>query len=354
MTTHERLGKNEHLQNPSKILILRLSSIGDVILTTPLIRAVRERFPQAEIAFLVKREFADLIRHNPRVDRLITFDKTRGFRGWREIKGAVQRERFDWVLDLHKNARSLYLRVGLHAGSVTTYGKQFFRRSLLVCTGINLFKNVRPIMNRYFEAVAWADIRDDGFGTEVFLDRKEEEDTFGQLAAAGYDRHSALVALCPGASFRNKQWLPERFAVVADELAAQGYFVVLLGGAQDEPLCRSIAGMMKHRAVSFAGRLGLGGAAALLKSSVLAVTNDSGLMHLAQSQKTPVVAIFGPTTVELGYFPQPERAVVIERPLSCRPCTHNGKRNCPKGHFQCMREIGADAVLSAARSLLKG
>ena len=340
--------------NPSKILILRLSSIGDVILTTPLIRAVRERFPQAEITFLVKGEFADLIRHNPRIDRLIPFDKTTGFRGWREVRRTVRQERFDWVIDLHRNARTRYLKAGLGAGKVTTYCKRLLRRTLLVRTGINLLKEAPPILNRYFEAVAGAGVRYDGQGTEVYPDPDAGRRILERLAGEGYDGRSPLVVLCPGASYANKQWLPERFAAVADDLAVRGCFVVLLGGAKDEPLCRAIAGMMKGRAVTVAGSrgLGLGEAAALLKLSALAVTNDSGLMHLAQSQKTPVVAIFGPTTQELGYFPLPEKSAVVQRPVPCRPCTHNGRSRCPKGHFRCMREIGVDAVIAAACSLL--
>jgi heptosyltransferase-2 len=340
------------LLNPSKILILRLSSIGDVILTTPLVRAVRARFPRAEISFLVKQEFADLLRHNPRIDRLITFDKATGFRGWRQIGRNLRQERFDWVIDLHRNARTRYLKAGLRAGTITTYRKQLLLRTLLVRTGINLLAGAPPILNRYFEAVETAGVRYDGQGTEVFPGPGAAHAVSALLASEGRDASAALAVLCPGASWANKQWLPERFAAVADDLAARGLFVVLLGGGRDEPLCRTVAGMMRGRAAVLAGRLGLGEAAALLGASAIAVTNDSGLMHLAQSQKTPVVAIFGPTTAELGYFPLPERAVVVQQPLACRPCTHNGRDRCPKGHFRCMREISADAVIGAARSLL--
>lgn len=340
--------------NPSKILILRLGSIGDVILTTPLVRAVRARFPQAEITFLVKQEFADLLRHNARIDRLITFDKATGFRGWRQIARSLSRERFDWVIDLHRNARTRYLKAGLRAGEITTYRKQLLRRTLLVRTGINLLAGAPPIMNRYFEAVARAGVRYDGRGTEVFPGPEAGRKVLELLAGEGYEPGSVLAAVCPGASFANKQWLPERFAAVADDLAARGHFVVLLGGARDETLCRTIAATMRGRAAVVAGRLGLAEAAALLGSCALAVTNDSGLLHLAQSQRTPVVAIYGPTTAELGYFPLPERSVVVQAHIACRPCTHNGRRRCPKGHFRCMREIGADAVIAAARSLLEG
>jgi ADP-heptose:LPS heptosyltransferase len=162
-----------------------------------------------------------------------------------------------------------------------------------------------------------------------------------------------LAVICPGAAHFNKRWNPEGFITTARSLINDASaFVVVHGGKADATLCGSIAENIGGSVANFAGSFSLSESAALLKLSRVVIANDSGLLHMAQSQKIPVVAIYGPTTRELGYFPLEENSTVIEVPLYCRPCTHNGLEKCPRKHFRCMNEITADQVITASLKYL--
>jgi len=340
------------LEHPENILIARLSSIGDIILTTPLVRCVRLKYPDARISFLVKKKFATLLMNNPHVNEVITFNDSAGKDELGRITREIKQKHFDWFIDIHKSLRTRHIRSNIRFREITSYSKRILLRTLLIRLRINRFKSVKPVYLRYFEAVESHGIGYDNLGTEVFF---SQDDTFfvdSLLQAEGFSENQKLIVICPGASFTNKQWLPGRFAEVADSLSSNtANFVVMLGGTADVALCDYIISQMKNKAVTFSGKLSLLQSAALLKKSSLVITNDSGMMHLAQSQKRQVVAIFGATSCELGFFPLPENSTVVEKELTCRPCTHKGLNHCPKKHFNCMKLISTTDVINAALSL---
>ncbi|MBN2813690.1 MAG: glycosyltransferase family 9 protein [Bacteroidales bacterium] len=336
-----------------KILVVRLSSIGDIILTTPLLRSLRKAYPQAHITFLIKKQFRELLEHSPYIDELVTFDKNEGMAELVKIKKELKKQQFDLYLDIHRNLRSRFLRYGLGARHNTTYHKLIVKRTLLIWTGINLYGKVKPVYERYFDSVRKFGIHYDGQGTEIHVNPDALEKPRTMLVEAGYDFVAPLVVICPSATYFNKRWLPEGFVKTAGHLIAEkNAFVVVHGGYEDIELCDNIAHTIGHRAVSMAGKLSLSGSAALLRFSSLVIANDTGLLHMAQSQKKPVVGIYGPTTRELGYFPVEQNSIVVETQVSCRPCTHNGLDYCPKKHFRCMKEISAESVIAAALTFL--
>jgi lipopolysaccharide heptosyltransferase II len=336
-----------------KVLIIRLSSIGDIILTSPLVRAVRKAFPDAQIDFLIKQEFADLMTHNPHVNRLIPFEKKGGFKGLQKLKRELAEQQYDWVIDLHKNLRSLYLRNGI-ADRFSTFSKEYFKRYVFINLKINLFKQITPVYIHYFDALCSEGIQYDGLGTEVFFTEKDAVFVADFLQQNQIEPSRSIVALCPGASYATKRWLPERFAQVADYIIEKyNYSLVLLGGKTDLALCEEIRTSMKNTALNCAGQFNLLQSAAMLRRSEWAITNDSGMLHLAQAQKRPVLAIFGCTVEELGYFPLPERSRAVQKNLPCRPCTHNGLHTCPKKHFDCMRGIETAQVIKELEILIR-
>jgi heptosyltransferase-2 len=338
---------------PKKILIVRLSSIGDIILTTALLRCLRKTFPSAEITFLVKEQFRQLLEYSPFIDHLVTLESRKGFSGLRSVKRQFRKEKFDLFIDLHKNLRSLYLRTGIIPGRITTYSKQILRRTLLIWFKINLYGNVKPVMLRYFEAVKKTGVLYDGDGTDVHLPPGTVDRVKGILNEKGYLHSQPLIIVCPSATYENKKWPQENFIITASRLISEtGAFIIVHGGKADTQLCERIAVAAGNNATSLAGSLDLSETAALLGLAGLVIANDSGLLHLAQSQKTPVVGIYGPTTRELGFFPIEHASRVIETGVSCRPCTHKGLDYCPRKHFRCMRDIDTERVISAAKSLL--
>jgi lipopolysaccharide heptosyltransferase II len=337
-----------------KILIIRLSSIGDIILTTPLLRSIRATYPLAVITYITKKQYASLLVDSPYIGELIAFDKSEGFRGLRKIKRQLRDQHFDACLDIHNNWRSRFLRFGLGARLITTYPKYIIRRSLLVRFKINLYRHIRPVYLRYFEAARKLNVQYDGKGSEIHFPEAASEKVTGILKSFGYAFDTPLVVICPGATYFNKKWLTEGFIktgrYLRDEKSA---FVIIHGGRDDRDVCENIAAQIGDHSCSLAGTLSLPESAALLKSSSLVIANDSGLLHMAQSQKRPVVGIYGPTTRELGFFPIEENSTVVETSLSCRPCTPKGLNYCPKGHFKCMKDISPEMVIQAALPYLK-
>ena len=341
--------KKNHLAAIGKILVVRLSSIGDIILTTPLLRSLRNAYPEAHITYLTKKPFEELLSGSPHIDELITFESGEGLKGLKKIKHHLRRQRYDLYLDIHKNWRSRYLRIGLGARKITSYRKLIFRRTMLVWFKINLYTSIKPVYERYFDAVKDLGIHYDGRGTEIQVPAEKSEKVRTMLSDAGYTFDTPLVILCPSATYFNKRWKPEGFVETAQQLIREkSAYVVVHGGKEDIELCGHIASSIGRNAVSMAGQLSLSGSAALLKYGTLVIANDSGLLHLAQSQKRPVIGIYGATTRELGYFPIEQDSTVIETDLSCRPCTHNGLDKCPKEHFRCMNDIPAFKVIEAA------
>jgi lipopolysaccharide heptosyltransferase II len=337
------------MTDTGKILVMRLSSIGDIILTTPLLRSLRKAYPEAHITFVIKKQFAELLNGSPFINELIPFDKSEGFAGLRRMKRQLRERHFDVFIDIHKNWRSRYLRMGLGIKLTTTYPKYIFRRTLLIWLKLNLYRKLKPVYLRYFDSVRKLGIKYDGQGTEIHVSQAVTEKVRNMLSDEGFHFNAPLVIICPGATYFNKRWKTEGFIETARTLIRQrSAFIVIHGGKEDMALCKEITDGISPGAVSMAGKLSLSESAALLSLGTLVIANDSGLLHLAQSQKKPVVGIYGPTTRELGFFPLEQKSTVVEVSLPCRPCTPKGLDYCPKKHFRCMNEISAEQVIQAA------
>jgi len=314
-----------------------------------LLRSLKTTYPRVHITFVIKKQYEELLAVSPFVDELITFDKKDGLAGLNSIKRHLKEQQFDIYLDIHKNWRSRYLRYGIDVKKITSYRKLIFQRTLLIWFKINLYRRIKPVYIRYFDSVRDYGIRYDGLGTDIYVPEEKSEKVRNKLSDAGYTFDRPLVIICPSATYFNKRWKPEGFIETARFLIHEkSSFVVIHGGREDTGLCNNIAATIGDRAVSMAGLLSLSESAALLRLGTLIIANDSGLLHMAQSQKRPVIGIYGPTTRELGYFPIEQNSTVIETLLSCRPCTHNGLDKCPKKHFRCMNDIPAEKVIKAA------
>lgn len=315
-----------------------------------MVRCVRRKYPTARIDFLVKKQFSELVAHNPYLSNVLVYEKGEKLK---ILKRKIKDEKYDWVIDIHQNLRSHYLKLGLNAPLVTGYCKQLVHRSLLVYLGINRYREVKPVLLRYFEAVEKQGVAYDGSGTEVFIPEDNVETMRRTLTQSGYTADKKLYVIGPGASFTNKRWSPEGYAKVADHLINNhNGFVAFIGGGSDARLCTRIQDLASAKTANFAGAFSIVESAALLSLCAAFIGNDSGMLHLAQAFGKPVVGIFGPTVKELGYFPMADRSIVVEKPIQCRPCTHNGLNHCPKRHFLCMTAIGSDDVIEAVNNLL--
>jgi heptosyltransferase-2 len=356
-----------HTASPEKILIIRLSAIGDILLATPLLRALRQKHPQAKLDFVVKANFAGVLRHHPEIDHLYELAPAGGWAELRSLGKRLQHEHYDVVLDIHKNFRSRYLAHAAKPRQVLRHHKHVWRRWLLVKTKINFMHEIPPIYRRYLAAAAPLGIvATPAPGPERWLELfwrdHEEQEAERALAENNWQPRLPAVGLAPGAGYFTKRWPPEYFGELAAQFLHLGKQVVVLGGRQDIGLAQIVAkriesapylsAEMRARFMNLAGALSLLASAAVIKRCQLLVANDSGLMHVAEAVGTPLIAIFGSTTRELGFFPQLAVSRVIEnRNLACRPCSHLGYRQCPRGHFRCMREIPPAEVLARANKM---
>jgi heptosyltransferase-2 len=352
--------------SPEKILIIRLSAMGDILLATPLLRALRRRFPTARLDFVVKSQFADVLRYHPAIDHLYELNPDGGWQELRALASRLQEARYDVIFDIHKNFRSRYLAAAAKPRRILRHHKHFLRRWLLVKTKINFMANVPPIYQRYLAAAKPLGVSASspvgGRWLELFWSEREEQEAERALVAQNRQPHLPLVGLAPGAGYFTKRWPPEYFAELAFHFIQSGNQVVVLGAVQDAGLVQT---MMKHLKsvlaqqqlgagfINLAGAISLLASAAIIKRCQLLVANDSGLMHVAEAVGTPLIAIFGSTTRDLGFFPQLAGSRVVENhDLLCRPCSHLGHQRCPLGHFRCMRDIRPDEIEAAAKELL--
>jgi len=343
------------IQHPAKILIIRLSSIGDIILTTPLPRQLRANFPNAQIDFLIRREYAELLRGNPHLSNLLEID-LREKNALSAMKYAIRRTDYDAILDLHGNFRSIWLTRFRGRPPVFSIRKNKFLRHLLVNYKINLYPKFYPkplsVAEKYLRTAAplGVDLRDTR--PELFLPVEIQHRAKKQWQRLSEQGVAAIIA--PGARHFTKRWPPEYFAAIIRKMNEHfGWKTVLIGGPEEAETCAEIQQQTDAAlAKNLAGRLSLAETLGLIKHARLFISNDSGLMHAAAAFQVPQVAIFGSTTRELGFFPLNPRAVVVEnRGLSCRPCSHIGRAVCPKKHFKCMRDVTPEAVWKVINSL---
>ncbi len=328
---------------PSRILVIRFSSIGDILLATPLLRLLRQRFSGARIDMVIKEQYKPLLAHNPYIDSLYTLNTPGSFRELRDLRKRLPKD-YDLVVDIHNNLRSRYLTFRMRGKRKIC--KHKFKRFLLVAFNFNVYRKITPVYRRYLQTVTKWGITDDGEGLELYVDESVNKRISTWLDAQDVRPQKTIVGIVPGASFWNKRWPVEKFSAVCEHLCANCDARILLFGSSDEQhIAQAIAESFGKKAVNCAGELSLIETACALSRCDAVITNDSGLMHMATALKIPTVAIFGPTTRELGFFPTGPNTAVVERPdLYCRPCTHIGMNRCPEKHFRCMKEIEPEEV----------
>ena len=335
----------------SKILVFRLSSIGDIVLTTALLRCLRNTFPDAQIDFVVKKQFADILRCVPFVSNVIELDSKKGFSELRAIRNQLKNEQYDVVLDIHKNWRSLFVCNTIGAKQVFRFNKHVFRRWVLTTFHKDIYKEVRPVYLRFIDAAQQIGVAPDGKYTELVVPEQLSESMKDIFVQANISFEKRIIALCPGASFSNKQWQVEKFQQLAKRVVTEfDAQVILLGGKKESEMCETIAN--ESGAVSFAGKFDLSQSIAALSMVSLTVANDTGMLHVSEALGVPVVGIYGPTARQFGYFPiLPQSKVAQIENLQCRPCTKMGMNHCPKKHFSCMNDISVDMVLALMRGM---
>lgn len=333
--------------DPPRVLVVRFSAIGDLILTTPLLRAIRARHPQAHITVVTKAALTPLLANNPRVNAVVGWDPATPFQA---LVDDLKARQFTHRLDLHGSLRSGRLRRAL-GGRWGRYSKHRLARTILIRTKRHLYRHPRHVADRYFDAARGLDVSPDGGPAELFVRREALDEADAFLARHQLGTQRTLLAVAPGATHFTKRWPERHWVALMGRLTARAD-VVILGGPDDRALGERLVEAGGARAASAAGQFDLQGTAALIKRSRSLASGDTGITHMATAVGTPVVALYGPTVQAFGFFPYHARATVLERTdLDCRPCSAMGGPRCPLGHHRCMEEILPDDVESALRKL---
>ncbi len=350
--------KNKKAKNIKKILIIRMSSIGDVILASPLIRQLRENFPNTQIDFLVRSEYADLVKYDPHLSHLLQYDIQTGRRGLRELKEFIEQQGYDVILDLHRNFRSYFLRKLTPKPLILKINKNRIIRFLLVKFKINLYKKLygQPISiaEKYIMAASNLCSFKNDLRLDLYLPQKTADK--GKQLWQKLESEQFGVVMAPGARHFTKRWPAELYSELIVKIhQTYGWRTLLVGSAEEVSLIEDIQKKAGNGICEIAaGYFSLLETAALIKAAPVFISNDSGLMHVAAAYEIPQIAIFGSTARELGFFPINPNAVVIENQnLECRPCTHIGRKSCPKKHFKCMVEITPQRIFNVYKEMVE-
>lgn len=320
-----------------KILLLRFSSIGDIVLTTPVARCIKLQLG-AEVHFLTKSAFSGILRPNPHIDKVYSFEKDLDA----ELVGRLRAERYDLVVDLHNNLRSLRLKWALRRPSCA-FDKLNWEKWLLVNLKINRLPN-KHIVHRYLDTVSHLGVEYDGAGLDYFIPEETNLDEVPLPAVP-------FVAFVIGATHATKR-MPEDKIVEICRLMRQP--LVLLGGKAEADTGARVAKEVGEHVVNLCGVLTLHQSVKALQRSFKVISHDTGLMHIAAALRKPVVSVWGNTTPEFGMWPFYPTGYALNTSvqiagLSCRPCSKIGFERCPRGHFKCMRDIAAASIVDALK-----
>ena len=335
------------------ILVLRLSSLGDIVLASSFLQSCREHFPAARLDCVVREDFVPLATALPGVARVVAISRRAGPLQLLSVGAALAREPYEHVFDLHQSLRSRLLTWRLRGRLRPGFSKQELPRWLLVHTHRDLyarFGGARPLRERMLEPLRRLGLAPRLHDTQLVLHADARARAASLLGAGNGER--SWIAVAPGARWGSKRWPVERFAALVARLAAvpERRFV-LLGAAAESPLAASV------RAVSPAVTLDACGldileTAAVLERCRLCVGNDSGLAHVAEAVGCPVLTFFGPTAPAFGYAPYRPASRALHRPPPCNPCSKNGCRPCHRPTHECMENISVDEASAVASAIL--
>jgi ADP-heptose:LPS heptosyltransferase len=328
----------------SKFLIIRFSSIGDIVLTTPVIRCLKQQVPGAEIHFLTKKTFYPLLAANPCIARFFLLEDN-----MREIIRQLKKENYTAIIDLHHNLRTWRIKDALIPVPSYGFNKLNIEKWLLTTFKINRLPQ-KHIVDRYLDTVKYFGVKNDGQGLDYFIPESEtvHEQDIPTAHQAGY------IGIVIGAAHATKKYPAEKLRELCRQI---NHPLILLGGKEDAATGNEIAAADPVKIYNACGKFSLNESADLVRRSKFIITNDTGLMHIAAAFKKPVISLWGNTVPAFGMTPyygqfNVQNAMLETTGLRCRPCSKIGYDKCPRGHFKCMNLIDTGSLLQMVKQFL--
>lgn len=329
-----------------KVLVIRFSSIGDIVWTTPVIRSIKKQLPGIELHFCTKKQYKFMVEANPFIDKIHYLEDSLG-----TLIKELKKEQFDFIVDLHRNIRTAMIKFRLGAKS-KAYDKLRIKRLLFTNFQIDFMPNCH-VVDRYFDATAPLGIENDGKGLDYFISEKDEV----EIEWLPETHWNGFVAYVIGATGWTKILPFEKMVELCDIINKP---IVLVGGKEDfeagdklEQFFNADSGdkeiseglkLLGKKTVIFngCGKFNLSQSASLVKQAQVVFGHDTGLTHIAAAFKKTIFSIWG-GTVPNNFYPYGTKFFLLENTkLNCRPCSKSGRSNCPKGHFKCMKDIVFD------------
>ena len=319
-----------------KVLVIRFSSIGDIVLTSPVVRCIKQQLPDAEVHYLTKKAFLPIAQAIGNTDKIYAIDTDIS-----QVIDDLKKEQYDFIVDLHHNLRSMKVKSALKKKSAA-FPKLNIEKWLLVNLKVNKLPSVH-IVDRYFETVKSLGVTNNEQGLEYHIPASEEIDVraqnFEPLLKNGY------IGFVVGANHYTKQLPAHKIISICKKIDAP---IVLLGGKGDEAKAIQIEQAVGKNIYNACGKYSINGSASLVRQAKKIITHDTGLMHIAAAFKKDIISVWGNTVPEFGMYPYKPgiNSHIIEvKGLSCRPCSKIGYKACPKKHFRCMEQIDENAII---------
>jgi ADP-heptose:LPS heptosyltransferase len=322
-----------------KFLIIRFSSIGDIVLTTPVVRCLRKKYPDAEIHFLTKQSFKNIVSSNPYINKVHVLGDS-----FELMLHELKTEEYDYIIDLHHNLRTLRIKRFLKEVKSFSFNKLNVQKYIYTNLKINIMPD-KHIVDRNLEAAVSLGVVNDGLGLDYFI---PEEDRIGKNDIPTQHQFG-YIAVVIGAALATKKMPLHKLKELC---AAVQYPVILLGGKEDAEDGKAIAAVDDIKIYNACGKFKLNESADIVRSAKLVITHDTGLMHIAAALQKPVISIWGNTVPAFGMYPyygklSQQHYDVVEIPkLRCRPCSKIGYDKCPRGHFKCMELIAVNEIVN--------
>ncbi|MGZ4116675.1 MAG: glycosyltransferase family 9 protein, partial [Bacteroidia bacterium] len=298
------------------------------VLTTPVIRCIKEQKPEIEIHYVTKKSFKGILENNPYITKIHSIEKD-----VKEITDELKKEKFDFVVDLHHNIRSMQTKKIIGKPSAS-FKKLNFKKWILINFKIDKMPAIH-IVDRYMETVKKLGIKNDGKGLDYFIPAADEV----QMSSLPLSHQKGYIGFVIGAKFYTKQLPIEKIISICKKINKP---IILLGGKEDLERATQIEKAVGTNIYNACGKYNLNQSASLVKQATKIISHDTGLMHVAAAFKKEIISVWGNTVPAFGfspYLPAPESKIVEVKNLSCRPCSKIGYDKCPKGHFKCMMEI---------------
>ena len=316
-----------------KLLVIRLSSIGDIVLTSPVVRCLKQQVENAEVHFVTKQKHASIVFTNPYVDKVHIFRENIS-----ELISELEKEQFDYIIDLHQNFRSNRIKNRLNIPAFS-FEKLNVQKFLYVQLKINRLPD-KHIVDRYLETLSVFDVKNDGQGLDYFI----PENGSYPLNQLPRIFQNGFVAFVIAGTYFTKRLPVEKISEICRRI---DFPVILIGGKNEYETGEKVLPGSGANVLNLAGKLSLNQSAWLVKNSNVVLTNDTGLMHIAAAFKKKILSFWGNTVPEFGmtpYMPHPASKIMEVKNLKCRPCSKLGYQKCPKNHFKCMYELDVDEV----------